>query len=145
MAQRRNISSHTRWEPIVGYSRAVRVGPFVHVSGTTATDERGRLIGLGDPEKQARQALVNIEWALTEAGARMADVVRTRVYVTNIDLWESIGRAHAEAFGETRPAMSMVEVKRLIDPSMLVEIEADAIIAGELEALYRGLRPEARS
>ena len=138
MSKRQNISSHSRWEPIVGYSRAVRVGPFVYVSGTTGTDEKGRLVGLGDPAKQTAQALSNIEKALTEAGARMSDVVRTRIYVTNIDLWEKIGEAHAQAFGDVRPTTAMVEVKRLIDPSMLVEIEADAVIATEIEALMLG-------
>lgn len=137
MSTRQNISSHTKWEPIVGYSRAVRVGPFVYVSGTTALDERGRLVGLGDPAKQTAQALANIERALTEAGARMHDVVRTRIYVTNIDLWEKIGHAHAAAFGETRPATSMIQVEGLIEPSMLVEIEADAVIASEIEAIFR--------
>ena len=137
MPQRQNISSHTKWEPLVGYSRAVRVGPFVYVSGTTGVDEKGRLVGLGDPEKQTAQALANIEKALTEAGARMHDVVRTRIFVTNIDLWEKIGHAHAAAFGDIRPATSMVEVKRLIDPSMLVEIEADAVIGSEIEVLMR--------
>ncbi len=137
MSKRQNVSSHTKWEPIVGYSRAVRVGPFVYVSGTTATDEKGRLVGLGDPGKQTAQVLVNIEKALTEAGARMSDVVRTRIYVTNIDLWEKIGHAHSQVFGDIRPATSMIEVQRLIDPSMLVEIEADAVIGSELEAMTR--------
>ncbi len=137
MSQRHNVSSHTKWEPIIGYSRAVRVGPFVYVSGTTATDEKGRLVGLGDPAKQTAQVLVNIEKALTEAGARLSDIVRTRIYVTNIDLWEKIGEAHAQVFGDIRPATSMIEVQRLIDPSMLVEIEADAVISSELEAMTR--------
>lgn len=142
MSKRQNVHSNTKWEPLVGYSRAVRVGPFVSVSGTTATDEKGRLVGLGDPGKQTAQALSNIESALTEAGARMSDVVRTRIYVTNIDLWEKIGQAHAAAFGDIRPATTMIEVKRLIDPSMLVEIEADAIIATEIEAMIRAIRPD---
>lgn len=140
MSKRTNISGHTRWEPVVGYSRAVRVGPFVYVSGTTGTNEKGQLVGLGDPAKQTVQALENIEKALTEAGARMSDVVRTRIYVTNIDLWEKIGQAHAQAFGDVRPTTSMVEVKRLVDPSMLVEIEADAVIASEIESLFRALK-----
>ncbi|MDX1582861.1 MAG: RidA family protein [Thermoanaerobaculia bacterium] len=137
MSNRMNISGHGKWEPIAGYSRAVRVGPFVYVSGTTATDERGQVVGLGDPAKQTAQALSNIEKALTEAGARMSDVVRTRIYVTNIDLWEKIGRAHAAAFGEVRPTTSMIEVSRLVEPSMLVEIEAEAVIGKEIEALHR--------
>ena len=100
MSKRQNIHSHSKWEPIVGYSRAVRVGPFVYVSGTTATDEKGRLVGLGDPARQTEQALANIEKALTDAGARFTDVVRTRIYVTNLDLWEKIGHAHAQVFGD---------------------------------------------
>jgi enamine deaminase RidA (YjgF/YER057c/UK114 family) len=112
-----------------GYSRAVRVGPFVHVAGTTAIDAHGQLTGIGDAAAQTRQILSNIEAALQAAGARLTDVVRTRIYVTDITQWEAIGRAHGDVFGDIRPAATMVEVRRLIDPQMLVEIEADAIIA----------------
>jgi enamine deaminase RidA (YjgF/YER057c/UK114 family) len=128
MAKRTNFGSGTPWEESVGYSRAVRVGDVIHVAGTTALDEQGRLVGENDAYAQTRQTLDNIRRALERAGATLADVVRTRVYVTDIERWEEIGRAHGESFAEVRPAATMVQVSRLIDPRMLVEIEAEAIL-----------------
>jgi len=126
--QRQRVASGTEWESTVGYSRAVRAGNRVSVSGTTATDEDGTIVGVGDPEAQTEQAIANVERALGEAGASLDDVVRTRLFVTDIDDWEAIGRAHEAAFGDVRPATSMVQVDSLIDPELLVEIEAEAVV-----------------
>jgi len=128
--KREQIGTAAPWEPVVGYSRAVRVGPFIAVTGTTALDEQGQLVGEGDVAAQTRRCLQNIEQALLRLGAGLADVVRTRMYVTDIAQWEAVGRVHGEFFGKIRPATTMVQVVALIDPRMRVEIEADAIVSG---------------
>lgn len=125
--ERRHVSSGTEWEPVVGYARAVQVGAHVYVSGTTATDAEGRVVGVGNPARQTEQAIRNIEAALAKLGASLSDVVRTRIYVTDIEQWEAVGRVHGTFFGAIRPATSMVEVSRLIHPDMLVEVEAVAV------------------
>ena len=127
--KRKNYDSDTKWEPLIGYSRAVRIGATIHVSGTTATDDKGDVVGPGDPYAQTTQAINNLQEALNGLGAELSDVVRTRVYLVNIADWPEVGRAHAEAFADIKPATTMLEVRRLVDPEMLVEIEADAVLS----------------